>query len=85
MVSADANYKNIQNSYLISGLLSNGQGNSLLMYDRTILNAQREIGWYVGLDYLYLLDNAFSLGIHLSVENSSNILSKVGVSIGYNF
>jgi len=85
LASVGANYKDIQNIYISSSTRTSIEGLTTLEVQNIILNAEKEVGLYVGLDYLYVFNNSITLGLHLAVENSANILSKTGLSIGFNF
>ena len=87
-VSGGLNYKTLTYNYIGAVLFENidPQGNA---EQATILDyqflAEKEVGIYGGLDYLFVFDNSVSLGLHFVVENSSNILTKAGLSIGFRF
>lgn len=85
LVSVGGNFKNIQNNYLLTSLRGTGTGESILTIENNRLLAENEVGIYGGVDYLYVLDNSMTLGLHVAVENSDNILSKMGMSVGFRF
>lgn len=87
LASAGLNYKNIKYNYLSGFRVEENLDGSIeaISIIGNNLVAETEVGFYGGLDYLYVFDNSISLGIHLAVENSSNILSKAGLSIGFRF
>ena len=88
LVNTGLNYKQFQYNYLAGYLAENINGQGVaeqITIQSTALVADKETGIYFGLDYLYVLNNSLTIGIHGVVENSSNILSKAGLSIGYRF
>ena len=88
LATGGLNYKQLQYNYLSGFLAENvnpqGEAESITVLGSNLV-AEKETGFYVGLDYLYAFDNALTLGLHFSVENSSNILSKTGISLGFRF
>jgi len=85
LASVGANYKDIQNIYISNSTRTSIEGMTTLEVQNIILNAEKEVGLYFGLDYLYVFNNSITLGLHLAVENSSNIVSKTGLSLGFSF
>lgn len=88
LASGGLNYKQLQYNYLSSFLAENVNSQGLaesVSIRNTALVAEKETGFYFGLDYLYVFDNSISLGLHAAVENSDNILSKAGLSLGFRF
>jgi len=88
LATGGLNYKLLQYNYLSGFIAENvnaqGQAESISVLGNNLV-AEKETGFYVGLDYLYVFDNALTLGLHFSVESSSNILSKAGLSLGFSF
>lgn len=88
LVAGGLNYKQLEYNYLAGFLAENvnaqGQAESITIIGNSLV-AEKETGFYLGLDYLYAFENALTLGLHFSVENSSNILSKTGISLGFRF
>ena len=88
LASGGLNYKQLKYNYLSSFLAENvnnqGVAESVSIQSTTLV-AENEAGFYIGLDYLYVFDNSISLGLHFAVENSSNIVSKAGLSLGFRF
>ena len=88
LVAGGLNYKQLEYNYLAGFLAENvnpqGQAESVTILGNSLV-AEKETGFYLGLDYLYAFENALTLGLHFSVENSSNILSKTGISLGFRF
>ena len=71
-------------SFLAENINNQGIAESISI-ESTSLTAENETGFYVGLDYLYVFDNSISIGLHLAAENSNNIVSKAGLSLGFRF
>lgn len=88
LASGGLNYKQIKFNSLGGVLFENidpqGRAESVTITD-TRVSAENETGFYFGLDYLYVFDNSISFGLHLAVENSDNIVSKAGLSLGFSF
>ena len=88
LVAGGLNYKQLQYNYLSGFIAENvngqGQAESITVLGSNLV-AEKETGFYVNLDYLYAFENNLTLGLHFSVENSSNILSKTGISLGFRF
>jgi len=88
LASGGLNYKQLRYNFISGFSLQNINAQGIAesaTIESTSLFAEREAGFYVGLDYLYVFDNSISLGLHLAVEDSSNIVSKAGLSLGFRF
>jgi len=47
--------------------------------------SDKEVGLYGALNYHFYVTPTVSFGIHVAVENGGNILSKLGLAVGYRF
>lgn len=86
LLGGGLNYKSLHYNYVNSAYFeSQPDGTTDVYITGTEYNNEKEIGYFISVDYLVFFKSGFGLGVHASVENSDNILSKVGASLAYKF
>jgi len=82
------NYKNLKYNYIGITRFDNvdpsgvSQEISIRSYNFV---SDKEMGLYGALNYHFYVTPTVSFGLHLAVENSPNMLSKLGLAVGYRF
>jgi len=81
LAGAGLNYKSLKYNYPSFV----GQSEDVLTIYNYDYNSSREAGFYVSLDYLFFVTESFSVGIHGAYENTPNVVTSAGLSLGCRF
>lgn len=86
LVAAGANFKRVRYNYINQTfpIRESGSDRELIMIGSNF-SSRSSLGFHVTLDYLFFVADDFSIGIHGSFENTEDVLTNGGISIGYRF
>lgn len=86
IVAAGANLKRVRYNYVNQTFPVSAEGwDEELRLIGVDFNSRSSLGFHVTLDYLFFVADDFSIGLHGSFENSEDLLTNGGISIGYRF
>jgi len=83
LAGAGLNYKSTKNNYP-NATSYNHDDNTITILHYTF-EGYRDIGFYISFDYLFFIKEHFSIGIHAAYENTPDVLTSVGLSLGCRF